>query len=240
MRRDYIPESDAEFNEWLAGFTAYIAAHYAELGLSATDKDNIVAANNDWKRDFSAHITAKNAARGAKGGKNNTRKMAESLARNLAQRSTVYPGTTNAHRASMGITVPDTNPTQTAPEYVASLDPPLLLLDWSGRGQVVIHFGVNPGNEKENAKPMDIAGVKIWYRIKTGLPAEASAQAGSWTFVADDTNSPYVHNLAAVQRTVQAGLAITEPISVEYKAQWFDKKMRTGAFSQTAKCTVSP
>lgn len=236
MRRDYIPESDAEFEEWLARFTAYISVHYAELGLSATDKDNIVAANNDWKRNLSAHITAKNAARGAKAGKNKTRKTAESVARNLAQRSTVYPGTTNAHRASMGITVPDTNPTPTAPEYVATLAPPLLLLDWSGRGQVVIHFGVNPLNEKENAKPVDIAGAKIWFRIGTG----------AWQFLADDTNSPYTHILSPGGETPQGpsgtrpnGGAITEPMSVEYKAQWFDKKMRTGSFGQTAKCTVS-
>ncbi len=219
MKRDYIPERDATFDEWLAKFTGYVSAHYAELGLSATDKDNLVAANNDWKASFSAHLTAKNAARGAKATKNNKRKTAESLARNLAQRATVYPGITNDRRASMGLTVPDTNPTPTAPEYVATLNPPLLVLDWSGRGQVVIHFGVNPENEKENSKPKDIAGVKIWYRIETGV----------WTFLADDTNSPYTHQLS-----------ITEPATVEYKAQWFDKKMRTGPFGQTAKCVVTP
>ncbi|MFA5793536.1 MAG: hypothetical protein WC980_00500 [Candidatus Brocadiia bacterium] len=141
-----------------------------------------------------------------------------------------HPGLTDAQRAILGITVPDRNPTPASPEYVANLAPPLLLLDWSGRGQVVVHFGVNPGNEKENSKPKDIAGAKIWFRRK----------GEDWQFLADDTNSPYIHILAAVQQTVQAGLAITEPVNMEYKAQWFDKKMRTGSFSQTAKCTVSP
>jgi hypothetical protein len=84
---------------------------------------------------------------------------------------------------------------------------------------VVIHFGVNPANEKENAKPVDIAGAKIWFRIGTE----------AWQFLADDTNSPYTHILT-----------ITEPTSVEYKTQWFDKKMRTGSFGNSAKCTVSP
>lgn len=219
MKRDYIPEKDAEFDEWLARFSAYISAHYAELGLSVADKDNLVASNNGWKTGFQAHLTAKNAARGAKATKNNNRQTAESLARNLAQRATVYPGTTNAHRASMGMTVPDTNPTPTAPEYVGTLDPPLIVLDWSQRGQVQIHFGVNPANEKENAKPKDIAGAKIWFRIETG----------AWQFLVDDTNSPYYHSLA-----------ITEPTSVEYRAQWFDHKMRLSTFGQTAKCVVTP
>ena len=219
MGRDYIPFRDAEFDEWLERFTAYMSAHYAEIGLSAADKDNIVAVNSAWKRDYKAHQTAKNASLGAKRTKNQTRKMAGSLARNLAQRSTVFPGTTNAHRLGMGITVPDTKPTAVPAEYVDKLPAPLLLLDWSGRGQVTIHFGVNPGNEKENAKPPAVAGAQIWYRIGTG----------SWTFVAADTNSPYTHNLG-----------ITEPTSVGYRTQWVDKKMRTGPFSETAKCTVTP
>ena len=231
MGKDYIPFKDAAFSGWLGSFTKYIEAHYAELGLSAADKDKMVAANNAWKTDYQALITAQGAARGAKGTKDQTRKTAESLARNLAQRSTVYPGTTDAHRAGMGMRPLDTHPTPTAPEYVGTLDPPNLLLDWSGRSQVVIHFGVNPGNEKENSKPKDIAGVKLWFRRK----------GEDWQFLADDTNSPYTHNLFAPAPVgTQAGLGITEPTSVEYKAQWFDHKMRLGSFGQTAKCTVTP
>ncbi|MBI5778786.1 MAG: hypothetical protein HZA49_04965 [Planctomycetes bacterium] len=231
MKRDYIPEKDAAFNGWLASFTKYIESHYAELGLSATDKDNIVAANTGWKTGYQAHMTAQGAARGAKEKKDSIRKTAESLARNLAQRSTVYPGTTDGHRAGMGMRPLDTNPTPTAPEYVGTLEPPLLVLDWSLRSQVVIHFGVNPANEKENSKPADIAGVKLWFRRK----------GEDWQFLADDTNSPYTHNLSdIVPIGAQAGLGITEPQNVEYKAQWFDKKMRLGSFGQTAKCTVTP
>lgn len=219
MGRDYIPFRDAEFDGWLARFAAYIEAHYAELGLSATDKDSLVAANSSWRTDFRAHIAAKNAARGAKSTKDQTRDTAESLARNLAQRSTVFPGITNAHRASMGITVPDTNPTPTSPDYIETLEPPMLSLDWSQRGQVAVHFGVNPGNEKWNAKPENVAGATIWVRQDGGV----------WQFVASDSNSPYIHRWT-----------IAEPVRVEYKAQWFDKKMRTGSFGQTAKCSVSP
>jgi hypothetical protein len=218
MKRDYIPEKDAAFSGWLGGFTKYIENHYAELGLTAADKDNLVAANTAWKTDYQALITAQGAARGAKGTKDQTRNTTEALARNLAQRSTVYPGTTNAHRAGMGITVPDDKQTPTAPEYVVTLDPPLLLLEFR-RGQVVVHFGVNPANEKENAKPDTIVGANIWYRVGSG----------PWQFVALDTNSPYIHNFV-----------ITEPLNVEYRVQWSDRKGRVGIFSQTAKCTVTP
>ena len=123
------------------------------------------------------------------------------------------------NKIEMGIPPRDTEPTPVPPEYVANLAPPVLLLNWSKRGQVTVHFGINPTNEKLNAKPVNIAGAKIWYRI----------ESGPWVWVADDTNSPYNHNFT-----------ITELQNVEYRAQWFDKKGRTGSFSETAKCTVTP
>ncbi|MEW6026967.1 MAG: hypothetical protein AB1599_06720, partial [Planctomycetota bacterium] len=118
-----------------------------------------------------------------------------------------------AQRETLGLTVPDEEPTPTSPDYVVGLPPPILLLDWSKKSQVTVHFGVNPSNEKRNAKPVDIAGARIYYRIETG----------PWNFVADDTNSPYVHNFA-----------ITEPQNVEYRAHWFDKRGRLGVFGETA------
>ncbi|MEW6026754.1 MAG: hypothetical protein AB1599_05635 [Planctomycetota bacterium] len=129
------------------------------------------------------------------------------------------PLVSDDQRKEMSIPVWDKEPTPISPDYVVSLAPPLLLLDWSKQSQVTVHFGVNPSNEKQNAKPVNISGAKIWYRIETG----------PWQFVADDTNSPYLHNLA-----------ITEPQNVEYRAQWFDKKMRLGVFGKTVGCIVNP
>jgi len=119
----------------------------------------------------------------------------------------------------MGIPRRDPKPTTVPPEYVGSLEPPNLILNWSKRAQVKVHFGVNPANERRNAKPVHIAGAKIWYRI----------ESGPWVWIADDTNSPYDHYFS-----------ITEPQNVEYQAQWIDKKGRTGGFGDSAKCTVTP
>jgi hypothetical protein len=119
----------------------------------------------------------------------------------------------------MGLPRRDPNRTPIPPEYVGSLEPPNLILNWSKRAKVTVHFGLTPANERLNAKPVHIAGAKIWYRI----------ESGPWVWVADDTNSPYDHYFS-----------ITEPLNVEYQAQWFDKKGRLGDFGDSAKCTVSP
>jgi hypothetical protein len=216
---DYIPKDDARFDEWLENFEANISAIATPLGIPSGLITAVNTAYANWDLAYDAHTVARNAAQAAAETKDEARDAAKDAVRPVVGIVQKNPGLTDAQRETLAITVPDRRPTPTSPEYVASLAPPLLLLDWSRRSQVTIHFGVNPSNEKQNAKPEDIAGAKIWFRI----------ESGRWEFVADDTNSPYLHNFA-----------ITEPQNVEYRAQWFDKKGRLGVFGETARCTVSP
>ena len=89
--------------------------------------------------------------------------------------------------------------------------------------EVLTQLKKDPGSVKwgggSRGATEHIAAARISYRI----------ESGPWNFVADDPNSPYLHNLG-----------ITEPLNVEYRAQWIDKKQRVGPYSETAKCTVSP
>jgi len=167
---------------------------------------------------YDAHQVAHNASQSATEVKDEDRATLSTAIRLVTQVLQPLPAFTDAQRAALGVTVPDLIRTPTAPDYVVNLAPPNLLLE-PRRGLVTVHFGVNPGNEKLNAKPPEIAGANIWYRV----------ESGPWAFVALDTNSPYKHNFA-----------ITEPLNVEYRAQWVDKKGRVGIFSETAKCTVTP
>ncbi|MBI5778361.1 MAG: hypothetical protein HZA49_02775 [Planctomycetes bacterium] len=216
---DYIPKTDAEFDEWLRNFSANIGPIGTALGLPAAQITAAVNAYPAWQVLYVAHQSAQDAARSAAEDKDAGRDTAKDTVRPVAGMAQKHPELTDGQRATLRITVWDTNPTPISPDYVLNLTPPILLLDWKQRGQVTIHFGVNPSNEKRNAKPKDIAGARIFYRI----------ESGPWVYVADDTNSPYLHNLG-----------ITEPTNVEYRAQWFDKRIRFGPFGETAKCTVSP
>jgi len=210
---------DAQFDEWFRNFEANVGPIATALGIDPSFVTALTAARTAWNVGYVAHQTAQNAAESAAGTKNVLRADAHDAIRPLVKMMQGNPNMTVAQRQTLQVTVPDTNPTPTAPEYVGSLPPPNLILDWSKKAKVTVHFGVNPSNEKHNAKPPEIAGVKIWYRI----------ESGPWVYVADDTNSPYDHYLS-----------ITEPQNVEYQAQWFDKRGRTGIFSDSAKCTVTP
>ena len=216
---DFMPKTDADFDEWLENFKTKISAIATPLGVPAGLITAVGTAYTDWDVAFDAQTVAQDMAQAATQTKDEAK-----VAGMLAVRAVVgimqkNPALGDAERAELGITIPDRIPTPISPEYMANLAAPLLLLDWAQKSKVTVHFGVNPSNEKLNKKPTDIAGAKIWYRIDTG----------PWTFVADDTNSPYTHFFS-----------ITDPQNVEYRCQWFDKKMRTGPFGESARCTVTP
>lgn len=218
-KKDYIPYSDAEFDEWFRNFAANIGPIATRLEMPPALITAVIDAYDAWKPGYVAQQTAKNAAQAATEIKDELRDTGKEAVRPLVGIMQEHRGLTDGERATLRITIPDRKLTPASPDYVANLAPPLLLLDWSGRGLVVVHFGVNPGNEKNNAMPPGLFGVKIWCR----------QNGGDWEYIAGDTNSPYTHNFS-----------ITEPAKVEYRAQWVDKQMRPGGFSQSAKCVVTP
>jgi len=215
----YIPKADAQFDEWAENFAAQLPAIATAIGgIPPALVTAVTTDYTNWDISFDAHLVAKNASQAATEVKDENRVTFQADIRTVAQLLQKHPNLTDEQREILGLTVPDLIRTPSSPDYVVSLAPPLLLLE-SRRGLVVVHFGVNPSNEKLNAKPDAIAGANIWYRV----------ESGPWQFVALDTNSPYNHNFA-----------ITEPQNVEYRAQWVDKKGRSGIFSETAKCAVTP
>lgn len=220
---DYIPRSDTAFDEWLEHFTAYVVVHSGAIGLSGEERNQIIAQNNSWDLHYDAHITAKAAARGAQEMKDNAREDAESLVRKLARIATAHTGTTDADREGLGITVPDTTPTPLSEDVVLATPPPIVLVDHSQPRMAIVHFGANPGNERENAKPPGIKGAKIWYHIG-GLPAEGE----KWEFLADDTNSPYTHVINN-----------DESLTVAYRAQYFDRRLRLGPLGDPMEVAIS-
>ena len=216
-KRDYIPYSDAEFDEWLNNFCNNLSAIATAVGLPINFVDDVIGARIGWNTNYRASQQAQIQAESAVETKNWSRADAQEKARTAVRVLQAIPQLMDSQRELLSITVRDTTPTPVSPEYVMDIDPPLLKLDLR-TGQVTIHFGVNPGNEQKNAKPKNIGGVKIWYRVG----------GGEWKWAGDDTNSPYRHNID-----------LSTCGALEYRAQWFDKKMRVGLFSTVTPATVS-
>jgi len=220
---DYIPASDSLFDEWARNFSETCGTHVAELGLSPQDMMSISSAYMEWQSAYVSHQNARNAARGATEDKDEERDDAEELFRRFTRVIQARPETTDSLREALGITVPDRTKTLLAAQMVLANEPPLLLVDHSLRGQTTIHFGPNPSNERENALPQGMRGGKIWYHIG-GLPETED----EWRWLADDTNSPYTHIIGGA-----------EAVTIAYRAQYFDRRMRLGPFGDPVVVTIS-
>ncbi|HMS56649.1 MAG TPA: hypothetical protein PKA27_14740, partial [Fimbriimonadaceae bacterium] len=179
---DYIPTSQAELHLWGQNFDAVFTNIALSVGFSPVE----VAEMNDHFMLFSealaAHTAAAAAARAATEEKNGRQAAWESLVRSAVRRVQSHPNATDAMRAALGITVPKSARNR-LPIPTAL---PQVILDWSVRGQITIHAGMTPNNERDNRFPAGCYSVLIEHRTANS----------EWQFVAITTTSPYLHRLS--------------------------------------------
>jgi hypothetical protein len=217
---DFIPASDAEFDTWIHNFTHYVSAHLAELGLVAADLTPITDSVTDWDTAFADQVAALAAAQGASQTKNSVRAALEGLVRPLIKRMQSHPGVTNAHRASMSITVPSTDRTAAAvPE-----SRPVGTIDTSQRLRHTINFS-DESTPGRRGKPAGVTGCEIW--VKIGDPAPVDPK--ELHFVAMDTATPYVRDYDGADGNKTA----------HYMLRWVNSKGESGPWSQTVSATIT-
>ena len=220
---DYIPTTDPEKVNWLMELALWLEVNGLAHGFTAAQITEFHTKASNSKTALDAHLLAQTAARSATVNKNVVIGDAVAMARDYAQKLQHDLNMTDAERAAAGITVPDTTPTPTALEAILEILPPLLLLDFSIRHQVTVHWGPNPGDEHRNAKPTGVMGCEIQY-AKGGVPTEETG----WISLGLDTESPMIHDVTE-----------TTPTTYVYRARYVDKKLHYGKFGDPAECTVS-
>ena len=154
---DYIPKDDAGRVNWLTNFAAWLTLHGGAHGFNPTEIANMSSAASAAQTGLTNHIGQQAAARAATQTKNLNIATAIDMARADAQRLQHDPNMTDADRAGAGITVPDTTPTPGgtgAGGDILRIAPPMLLLDFNVRRQVTVHWGPNPSDEHNNARPV--------------------------------------------------------------------------------------
>ena len=223
MPLDFIPRQDDTFKAWFDTFTAYAQAHAGELGLSPAQAAELTAKRDAWDAGYGRHIEAHHASMAATAEKDRLRREAEQMVRFCSGYIQRRRETTNDQRVSLGLRIPDRKPTPLSPDAVLRISPPSLVLDWSQRGQVSIHFGPNPSDEHRNGLPEGVRGVRLWW-----APAdpEKDLEHLAWEWLADDTRSPYLH----VHRV---------PGTVFYRAQYLDRKLRLGPLGGPVSASVT-
>lgn len=223
---NYIPDPDPRFDEWFKGFATYCAANHVVLGLKTNQTTQLTNASTAWNTAYAEHLAAQTVARAKTRNKDDKRDTAEETIRMIAGIIQANPDVTDEQRRLAGLPVAgeQTSAAMSAESAGAGINAPLLLApDFSQRGRCTIHFGPNPANGRQNGKPRGVKGVKIWYS-EGGLPA----QEEGWQWLADDTTSPYLHVVGNMQ-----------PVTIAYRAQYFDSHMNTGPYCDPVIVTIT-
>lgn len=220
---DYIPSNEPAKILWLSNFSTWIIANGAAHGFTLLEVCALVATALQVKLAANNNVTQQAAAKAATAIKKTALATAIGLARDNAQRLQNNPNTTDGDRAAAGIIIPDTTRTPTATDNILTIPAPLLLLDFSVRRQITIHWGTNPANERENARPAGTIGCQV-QSARGGIPAEEAL----WTTLEIDTQSPMIHTIHEDTHTTYA-----------YRARYVGKNLKFGPFGDPAVCTVS-
>lgn len=221
---DYIPPSDSNYDDWLSLFTTFITNSGTSLGLTPAQIAAMQTAQEDWHNAFMAKINFTNNAKAATQTKDMERRESEYMARQLVRIIQASPYLSDAQRVLAGITVPDQIATSSSPELIETTAAPLILLDWSQRCTMIIHYGKNPANERRNALPTGMKGCRIFYALN-GMPQNEEG----WIYLADHTRSPFIHVMP-----------VTVPTTLAYRVQYFDRRYRLGVFGPAAVGTIVP
>lgn len=129
MPEKRIPRADAEFAAYANHYYEAVKKWWEAQGLDPTDLKPLETAVAEWNKDYPAHVAAQNAAEAARQNKDAAKRALEAAIRPVTAFVQSYPKTTDADRATIGISVKDTGGTPTPPPTSR----PLLLVDAGDR-----------------------------------------------------------------------------------------------------------
>jgi len=222
----YLPTSVDDFAFWMNNFGTQIGVHGTTVDVTSGEISDCQADATRFSVEQDDVVSTHNAYRAAVAIRDADRAdTIEPRLRNLVQRIQHHPAMTDGIRRDLGITVADDEPTPLSEVSIEEAGHPMLDIDVGERKRAKIKFGPNPLNARQNALPAGIRGVRIWYYIGSGPPAEEK----EWVFLDDDNRSPYTHVTMN-----------PEPLTITYRAAYVDRHNRVGAFSDTVTVTINP
>ncbi|HEV7858435.1 MAG TPA: hypothetical protein VGO91_07380, partial [Pyrinomonadaceae bacterium] len=180
---DFIPRQDAEFNTWQDNFINNLNANKADFSLTNADIEALTETQASWTTAYAANVAAKAAAEGAQQAKRKSRDVYESALRSMAKRVQSSGGTTDKHRAQLGLNIQGgTHTAAGVPETR-----PVVQVDTSQRLRHTISFS-DESTPNSRAKPAGVMGCEIWSKIGDPAPSDPS----QLHFMGLDTSTPYM------------------------------------------------
>ena len=221
MKPDYIPITDADFDAW----QKTLATMAADVAALAPSPPELAAARAAWEAAYPAHRAAQSAARTATEAKTDSRRAYVAALRRWVRQIQADPTTTDALRARLGITIPDTIRTAAA----APTECPMVGIEHGQRLQQQIDFRVLGSGRRK--KPAGVRGCQIW--VKLGAPptgyGDTASATGDLRFVALATATPHIVTFSSADAGKTA----------YYLCRWISTRGEVGPWSETVEATVA-
>ncbi|HEX8876847.1 MAG TPA: hypothetical protein VF777_08875 [Phycisphaerales bacterium] len=179
---NFIPRGDGDFNAWQQNFAQQAADFLINNIISDELAIRLLTAQIAWNNAYPKHVAAQAAAEAATETKNQARIAFEKVAREAARAIQAYPATTDADRASMGITVAKTLRTPTDTPRTR----PVARVDLAQRLKHTLRFS-DESTPTRKAKPAGAIGAEIRLTlVNPGQPTPTNPDALSYLTLATD------------------------------------------------------
>ncbi len=154
---NFIPRPDAAFDAWVKQYAPAQQAWWAAQGLAPAALTDFTRAYAAWLSALPAHVRARAAAEAARATKDHARAGLEAALRPLVGVIQATPSTTDADRATLGITVRDTARTRVGMPAMA----PRVMVDVAGRLTHTLRV-IDESNPTRTALPRGVRRVELF------------------------------------------------------------------------------
>ncbi|MFO0858381.1 MAG: hypothetical protein U0640_13615 [Phycisphaerales bacterium] len=234
---NYIPRPDGDFSAWANNYNEAVHKFYEAQGLDVSELKPLETALAEWQKDYPAHVTAQQKAEGARAAKDVARAALEKEVRPITNFVQGYTKTTDADRATIGITVRDTSKTPSPTPTSA----PVVQVESGQRLTHRIRFidggagGHGAHAARRGGKPPGTIGAEVWLALTpTGQPApplNSPGQGGSDSYKFLSVSSR--GNLQTDFPSAEAGK------TAYYALRWVSTRGEKGPWSEVAAATVA-
>ena len=217
---DYIPTSDADLNTFAAAMFTILDANEVSFGLVDGDAASLGTLRTAFNTLLGVHNNAQTAAKLATQNKNAKRAELVAEIRSMVKRIQANPNVTDAQRAQLGITIPDTTPT--AVPAPSSRPVVSVMIDGGLKHTVKLTDEATP---LSNAKPAGAIGAQIF--VKYGATPPVTVEDCVLLGTASKASYEVTHT------SDKAGQ------NAHYLARWVTRAGLTGPTSQLTSATVA-
>lgn len=173
MAERRFPRPDGDFSAYMNHYYEAVKKWWDTQGLDPTDLKPLETALAAWNKDYPAHVSAQQRAEAARREKDGARRELEAQARPITSFVQGYPKTTDADRATIGITVRAAGGTPTA---IPTTRPQVVVQS----GQRLTHTLrlTDESTPTRRARPKGVLGAEVWVKlVDAGTPAPTDPAA---------------------------------------------------------------